>query len=174
MPGKRNSREKRQERSRERAAAYYMFCERRQVVQETEVPNFDEEKRIVLYRPLVSPDNFRQQPIKESKKPWRESLSIIGGKALPNLSRLPWNLALFASPSKCESDSQPGYYVAFRHRRRCLNLSALIISKQSSTEISPFELIYARHAALSQDRAFPCPPPVDTETYEDRLAKVIR
>ena len=50
----------------------------------------------------------------------------------------------------------------------CINTA-----KQSSTEISPFELIYARHAALSQDRAFPWPP-ADTEAYEDRLAKVVR
>ena len=40
--------------------------ERRQVVQEIEVPTSDEEKRIVLYWPSDSPDNLRQQSIEDN------------------------------------------------------------------------------------------------------------
>ena len=50
----------------------------------------------------------------------------------------------------------------------CINTA-----KQSSTEISPFELVYARHATLSQDLAFPWPPS-DEESYEDRRVKIVR
>ena len=61
MPSKRNSREKRQQKSRERAAAYRILCEgRRKVIQEEVIlPTLDEEKICEQPQSPVVSDDLR-------------------------------------------------------------------------------------------------------------------